>query len=529
MTQHRRGLTLVELLVSVALGTILIGVITFIWLQSTKIFSSTVNNLECYQRLRTTVDQIERDIANAERTVDMEFFKDAGGLNGHYDAATEKVLGHGPTGAGGAATPADSFRKIVDPNDPVAKLPGTSDRTEFYEGGNGSNANFSTRNYFYAPTLFSPPPYPITGAEYLEKRHYWRDELYLRTVAFARGIDGATVPALVHYRLVQPVANQSTSVLRRRVWWQDPQRAIVAVDPDPSKITDYVSVLANGICDLKFGFFFRASTAGGDEGHWFHVGCPTTTEPANSSTYRRLVDLDADRRFVRALVPGPIVAPTIPPLSTQHVNNGPAAHLGGANGISFYYEGFGRFEKTDLGPVVMRTIKSLTSPPPSDSTLGEYTNFDFPGVRPGDQVYVYGARDDDTAQSGGAGVVAPAGVFPDRLLTCDEIVSQSNPVAGGPAQFISMKVRERIEFDELKRYWIGAEFAPNATYPVPANLILPTAAGRDAGPARTIQASINVGYRVSFLPAAIMVRLSINDTYNQQIRVVERVIRLVQR
>lgn len=519
MTHHRRGLTLVELLVSVALGTILIGIITFIWLQSTKIFSSTVNNLESYQRLRTAMDQFERDIANCERTIDMEFFKDLGNKNGHFDAATEKVLGHmGAMGGegNGATSGATSIRELVDSNDPVRKLP-TAQQTEFFEGGYGPNGGFSNRAYFYAPTLFSPPPYAITGSSYLERRHYWRDELYLRTVT-ALSVEGAKVPALVHYRLVQPNPNVSTSLLRRRVWWQDPSRAVVGVDTDPTKKTDLVTVLASGICDLKFGYYFRPSAVSGIEGKWFHVGCPTTPEPASGPNYRRIADLDADRGFLPALVTGPVPAGTIPPLSTQHYNNvvnGVPAHLGGANGISFYYEGFGRFEQSDLG-VDLRTIKALNSPPPSGTGLSEYTNFDFPGVRPGDSLYIYGARDDDSTQSGGASVAAPTGVFPDRVLTVDDL-----PSRGG---FLSIKIRERIEFDELKRYWIGTEFSPS--FPVTATDI---ASNQYAGPVRTITASINVGYRVSFLPAAIVVRVSLDDAYNQQIRIVERVIRLVQR
>jgi len=54
----RRGrwLTLVELLVATALGAILIGVATFVWIRSNAIFTTTVSRLEAYQRLRSVID-----------------------------------------------------------------------------------------------------------------------------------------------------------------------------------------------------------------------------------------------------------------------------------------------------------------------------------------------------------------------------------------------------------------------------------------------------------------------------------------
>src|SRR5436853_425898 len=55
MMRRRNGFTLVELLVAIALGTILIGVVTFVWMQSTRIFSSTVNYLETRQYWRDEV------------------------------------------------------------------------------------------------------------------------------------------------------------------------------------------------------------------------------------------------------------------------------------------------------------------------------------------------------------------------------------------------------------------------------------------------------------------------------------------
>jgi uncharacterized protein (TIGR02599 family) len=85
-----RALTLIEVLVSVSLGTILIGIITFVWMQSSRIVSETVERLEIYQSLRTVLDTVERDLSNASRTVDMEFFDDKDG-NGRFDGEVEKL------------------------------------------------------------------------------------------------------------------------------------------------------------------------------------------------------------------------------------------------------------------------------------------------------------------------------------------------------------------------------------------------------------------------------------------------------
>ena len=58
MKRPRGAFTLIELLVAISLGVVLIGVITFIWMQSSRIFQSSSTNLESYQRLRVILDML---------------------------------------------------------------------------------------------------------------------------------------------------------------------------------------------------------------------------------------------------------------------------------------------------------------------------------------------------------------------------------------------------------------------------------------------------------------------------------------
>ncbi len=515
----RKAFTLVELLVAIALGTILIGLVTFIWMQSTRIFSSTVNNLESYQRLRGVLDIVERDLANTNRTIDMEFFVDSN-PNGHRDSipSAEPLLTHGSAGGGAVAagSAGASFRKPVDPLDPLF------DQPEFCELDNPSNQNFSDTPYFYAPILFSPPPYQIAGIGHLEGRQYWRDEVYVRSFVDA---NGASVPALVHYRLVQQ--GDGRSALRRRAWWTDESGAIVAPAAGSTDSTDRTSILATGVCDLKFAFFYKASTAAGGsstEGHWYHVGCPVSSDGG------ALEQSDRERGIRTALA--------IPEF--QRVK----AQLGTANAISFVYEGVARIEQTTTGPPILRTLKDsrdggpgMAAGPPS-AGMADYQNFDFPGVRPGDKIYLYDAQDDDGSSvdpdDSGPAQAKPANNyaqeilrFPDGSYTVDEIISQSNPSPGGDPFFVGIKLREPINFYQLGRRWLIGPGA-NPGDGEPPHVVSAGSMGPKGGPPRTIRSSFNVRYRVAFLPPAFLVRISLDDSYNKKVHQIERVVRLLQ-
>lgn len=511
-----RAFTLVELLVAIALGTILIGVVTFVWMQSNRIFSSTVNNLEAYQRLRTVLDIIERDLANTNRSIDMEFFQDQN-ANGHRDPGEQLLRAGGPN-AGPAPAPSPGYRAPTDPIDPVNGKP------EFFEGGNdgswvggSANASFSSFDYFYGPVLFSPPPYQIEGEGYLESRYYWRDEAYVRTFVVA---EGATQPAMVHYRLV-PQAD-GRCALRRRIWYTDSSGGIVSPVSDPSRATDRFSLLATGLCDLKFGFFFKESATGASpEGVWYHVGDPVQPD---GGLLRRA---DEERGF-RAARGG------ASQISSQH-----GSQFGQGNAVGFWYQGAARIEDTAGYPPLLRTISSVSDDfvvtgvsnnvgRPGGQSMEKYTNFDFPGVRPGDKIYLFNAQEDDASfftPPRGPGDAAGT-VFPDQTFTVDEIFSDSSQV------FIAVKLKEAINFYQLRRRWLGTNEVGDGSNPTTiseaACEIDSSNWGTRGGPARTIRGSFNVEYRLSFLPPAFLVRLSIDDRYNKQVRQLERVIRLLQ-
>ena len=178
-------------------------------------------------------------------------------------------------------------------------------------------------------------------------------------------------------------------------------------------------------------------------------------------------------------------------------------------------------------------MTTVDDPAPSGSNMGLYTNFDFPGVRPGDKIYLYDARDDDDESiDPDAGGPAPAkaanspaqGIFrfPDREYTVDAIISQSDP--GDPNKYyVGIKLREPINFSQLGRYWLNGAGVGEATFPVTTGNM-----GAKGGPPRTIRAAFNMSYRVAFLPPAFLVRISIDDRYNRRVHQMERVVRLLQ-
>jgi hypothetical protein len=228
-------MTMVELLVAMALGTILIGVVAFVWLQAQRIFSTSINRLETYQRLRTILDVMERDLANTTRSVDMEFFVDSdpdgpGGPkepNGHYEVGDDQIM----------QVDGKDFRQPRDPQDPLL----IAGEEEFGIAGFPPVPTVppgASEGYLFGGVVLSPPPYMI-GAGYTDNRAYWRDEVYVRSFAM---VEGENKAALVHYRLVQTADGRSA--LRRRIWYLDGDFKIA---PE----TDVTTILAHGIADLK--------------------------------------------------------------------------------------------------------------------------------------------------------------------------------------------------------------------------------------------------------------------------------------
>ena len=155
---HRRarGFTLVELLVAIALMTILTGTVVFIFIQSQKIFITVDAQVQVYQYARYAFDQMERDLANVVDSANMEFFDDLPpptGIPGRYDPGEEV-------------------------------------------GTNGIKGTWPDGNaYRHAFTLRQPPVYPGWG----DKGEMFRqDSIYFKTVL---SLSGRTTTALVEFAL----------------------------------------------------------------------------------------------------------------------------------------------------------------------------------------------------------------------------------------------------------------------------------------------------------------------------------------
>lgn len=493
-----RGLTLVELLVAVSLSVILIGVMTFVWIQSNKIFSTQLNRIETYQRVRVIMDTMERDLANTQLTTDMEFFTD-NDQDGFYDAAADTLM---PASKGGL-----DFRAPNDEIDPLLGKP---------EFNLGAGDVLNGPDFVRAPTVISPDPYEITTDGYLEGRSYWRDEVYVRSFIT---IGDKNRPALIHYRLVQTPGTGGTvpngrSMLRRRIWYRDSATGLVTDQ------TDQVSILAADICDLKIGFLFKQTPLQGDAVK-YHVAPDQSgfTQGAHNDLLERSHGRGMVSTFAGRDLGGAFEAP---PLSAQH--------SGGSEDetrVGFVFEGNARIEERSLGPVALRGLIGDASTPldtgrdfgPGTAGKEHYDNFDFRGVRPGTRILLYDATDDDTDQVAGANRAAGPR-FPPQLFSIETIPAEVKSNATDTTEtYVSLQFLEPINFARLRASWLGKE----------QTITVATGdCGPQFGPDRVVTGSFNARYRVGFLPAAFVIRLSVDDRNNQKVIPMERVIRLLQ-
>lgn len=508
LSRRRRGLslgrrmTLVELLVAVTLSVILIGVMTFVWIQSNKIFSTQLNRIETYQRVRVIMDTMERDLANTQLTTNMEFYTDVD-QNGFFEGAPS-----GPDTPFLAASGGGDFR---DPNDPIDPLNG---QDEFaVDAANILNGP----DFIRSPTVISPDPYEITTDGYLDRRSYWRDEVYVRSFIT---IGDKNRPALIHYRLVQPTPGGS-SMLRRRIWFVDSTTGAV------TDATDQISILATDVCDLKIGFLFKPNPLS-DDLNKYHVAPKSPTSSSYTTTaHNELLEMDMNRGYV-STYDGNDFPPADPryiePLSAQHTGQ-----LKDQYRVSFDFSGNARIEERELGPAALRSLSGAAGDDlttynlgPGSTGFADYTNFDFRGVRPGTRVLIYNATDDDTQFAPGAARAA-GNRFAPQLLTIETIPAEGATATNSIDSYVSLQFLEPINFSRLRASWLGVE----QTITVAESDYLPRGTNL-CGPARTIKGSFNVHYRVGFLPAAFVIRMSVDDRNNQKVIPMERVVRLLQ-
>jgi len=225
--QRRRfhGMTLVELMVSLALGVILIGIMVSVWGTSQKIMTRTTDKIAVYQNLRYVLDTIEKDVANVVRTTDMEFFEDKN-KSGHYEAGAS-----------------EEFKDLR--------------YTDMFFKESGGD--LSSEKYFFAPLLYRPANYPrVDGFDNEKVTSHRRDEFYFRTYAL---IDGESRSCLVHYRLhVSDAAPQRPTLLRRV--------SFIDRSGTKPKVVPRETELADSITDLEFDMFYKESRIN-DRGHFF--------------------------------------------------------------------------------------------------------------------------------------------------------------------------------------------------------------------------------------------------------------------
>lgn len=236
-------MTLIELMVSISLGVILIGIMVFVWTTSQQVMSRTTDKIAVYQNLRNILDIVEKDVANVVRTTDMEFFNDRNN-NAHYDF----------TNTPGSEEEYPTLRG----NDDFFVDPAPADAVQDASLPDGGGQDLNLVSYFYAPTLYRPTNYgpvanfdpaPVDGDPESVISHR-RDEFYFRTFAL---VDGESRPTMIHYRLNVPDGAQQRPTLTRRVTYVDN-----TVNP-PVPVPPRVDELAEGITDLEFYVFYKES------------------------------------------------------------------------------------------------------------------------------------------------------------------------------------------------------------------------------------------------------------------------------
>jgi hypothetical protein len=324
-------------------------------------------------------------------------------------------------------------------------------------------------------------------------------------------VEGLNRPALVHYRLVPQADGRST--LRRRLWYLNENNQLVHPGDSVTPPSDRVSLLTHGVLDLKVAFFFKETTsqeigATTGVGNWYHIG---NVDEDWEDPGRALRDVDEQR--------GMLAARGERALSLYHQNQ-----FDGMNAVSFLYEGVGRLENQQAGGVVLRGLDADPSVDLATLTVASKNDYDpaanFSGVRPGDKVFIYDATDDDAQQavdpSGAAAPRVAGALFPDQVFTVSLIYTDAGE------KWVAVKFDEPISFFQLGNDWLGDRGGGEPDVEVLAT------DGAAGGPERVISQSFNVRYRVGFLPAAFLVRLSCDDPYNQSVLQMERVIRLLQ-
>lgn len=231
--RRARGLTLVELMVAMALMTVLTGTIIFIFSQAQTIYAQVNAKVQVYQYARTALDTMERDLANVVRSADMDFFADGTPKNGHYDPMTGEDL----NGGAGIDMTEEKRLKLAPP----------------------------PSNYHYGFTLRQPRYY-----DGLDGKKHAHDSIYFKTIT---QYNAQTVQAIVEYALID--MNRERPKLQKRIWHVtgvDPNTNRVMINGSNTATTPIEQELCLYVVDVSFQIYVKNNRKGEDPTERFTPG-----------------------------------------------------------------------------------------------------------------------------------------------------------------------------------------------------------------------------------------------------------------
>lgn len=253
MRKKQHGFTLVELMIAVALMVILTGSIVFVFTQAQRVYTQTDATVKVYQNARTAMDIMERDIANAYRTMEMEFWSD------DKDSVTKLYNGHLDENDEG-------YQLTLNPNwKNVPKTPTDFQKIEDYRMLTGVTSNYifsmmTEQNQY--------PDYKIAGIT------HWDDAFYFKTETAIPSLGGTTRTALVRYGLHKDPAKRRNPILMKWVTWLD------KTDPEnPKAYAEAPQPLCYFVTDFRVEVYIRNKRTSnpGD----YYIIAPDTSYPSS--------------------------------------------------------------------------------------------------------------------------------------------------------------------------------------------------------------------------------------------------------
>lgn len=343
---RRAGLTLIELMVAMALMTVLTGTIVFIFTQAQNIFQQVDAKVQVYQYARGAFDQMERDLANVVVTSDMDFYQDLN-KNGHYDTGEELNPGVGIDGTEEALL-----------NQPPYSL------------GLPAIPN----HYHYGMTLRSPKYYQGTT----DNKYHAHDSIYFKTIT---QYQGSTSAALVEYALTD--MNRERPKLQKRIWrvtgmdaTQTPPR--VQVNDNPTSTKPVVQDLCLYVTDVQFQFFVKNKRKGDVKAQKFSPGTFYTAEELVSSRIDPVTLAQPFAPFHNYWTGTP----------SQQI----PSELGGQSYMVMCF-----YDQNHAGASDVGTFDD----PQKLGWMRTNNWFDFPMLSPGDKIYVWGGPNGSGVGTGG--------------------------------------------------------------------------------------------------------------------------------